>query len=140
ACTTPPDGLLAWWAGEGTAADVLGGHPGTVQNGATYDAGIAGQAFFLDGANDYISVPNSADFHNPSLTVNGWFNFANTTGTRILVAKSLGTGSHESFVLYMNGGTLSAAVGDGSGLGPVLTHALNPEPDTWHHIAYAYDQ
>ena len=138
-CTPAPTGLTGWWAAEGSGADVLGANPATAQNGTAYGPGNVGQSFSLDGVNDYVSIADAAAFRSASLTVNGWFNFATVSGIRILAAKSVGTGTSESFVLYMDGPTLSAAVGDASDIGPVISHTLNPEVGTWHHIAFTFD-
>jgi N-acetylneuraminic acid mutarotase len=70
-------GLVASWPAEGTAADFVGGHAGTLQNGAGFAAGHAGQAFSLDGVNDFIEIPNAASL-NPAdgLTVAAWIQLA----------------------------------------------------------------
>ena len=35
-CFPAPDGLVAWWPGDGNAIDVQGGNDGTLTNGATF--------------------------------------------------------------------------------------------------------
>jgi len=54
ACAEPGSGLIGWWPADGNAADVRGGHDGVLQNGAAYASGEAGQAFDLDGIDDYV--------------------------------------------------------------------------------------
>ena len=51
-CVEPPSGIVAWWAGDGNATDVQGGNNGTLQNGATFAAGMVAQAFSFDGVDD----------------------------------------------------------------------------------------
>jgi hypothetical protein len=58
-CLLPPAGLVAWWRGEGEATDTVGTNHGTLINGATFASGEVGQAFSLDGIDDYIEVPNA---------------------------------------------------------------------------------
>ena len=58
-CAPPPSGLVSWWPGDGNARDIWGSHNGTLENGATTAAGKVGQAFSLDGGNDYVDVPAS---------------------------------------------------------------------------------
>src|SRR5213080_193555 len=53
ACIPPPAGVVAWYPGDGNASDTQG-HNGTLQGGATFTAGKVGQAFSLDGVNDYV--------------------------------------------------------------------------------------
>ena len=62
-----PD-AVAQWSGEGDASDAMGGHSGQVQAGATFAPGIVGQAFRLDGVDDFIRIP-----HAPELNPQGSF-------------------------------------------------------------------
>lgn len=55
-CVTPPPGLVSWWPGDGNADDIIGGNHGTL-NGATFAAGMVGQAFSFDGVDDYVDLP-----------------------------------------------------------------------------------
>jgi hypothetical protein len=57
-----PTGAVAWWRGNGTATDSVGGHDVTVLD-ATYVAGLAGQAFQVDGVGDAMLVepPGAVD-------------------------------------------------------------------------------
>ena len=45
------------WLAEGVPNDSLGSNHGFTRNGATFGPGVTGQAFSLDGINDYIEVP-----------------------------------------------------------------------------------
>src|SRR5439155_7198079 len=56
-CTASPAGIAAWFTGEGTANDFLGSNNGTLQNGAAFAPGKVGQAFSLNGANQFVSLP-----------------------------------------------------------------------------------
>ena len=56
-CVQPPAGLVSWWPGEGNANDIVGSNHGTLQNGATFAAGMVGQAFSFDGIDDYVRFP-----------------------------------------------------------------------------------
>jgi hypothetical protein len=79
ALTTPTHaGLVTYWAADGNALDSSGnGHNGTLQNGAGFGPGIVGQAFALNGVNQYVSVPASTDwaFGSGPFTVALWANF-----------------------------------------------------------------
>lgn len=63
---------VAYWAADGTAVDSIGTHHGTLQNGTTFAVGVAGQAFSLDGSNDYVSIP--AFGMAGDWTIEGWMN------------------------------------------------------------------
>jgi len=54
----PPD-LVASWRAEGNANDAVGGNHGTLLEGAGFAAGFVGQAFRLDGVDDWVSVSNT---------------------------------------------------------------------------------
>src|SRR6266568_1888438 len=56
-CVPAPAGLIAWWRAEGDATDAVSTNNGTLMNGATFAPGEVGQAFSLDGINDYVSIP-----------------------------------------------------------------------------------
>jgi len=72
-CFPPPAGLVSWWPGEGSAADVCGQNDGILRNGAKCVQGKVGRAFDLDGTSQYVYVPDSASL-NPerSITVEAW--------------------------------------------------------------------
>ncbi len=65
--SAPLSGAIGYWAmnetGGTTAHDSAGSHNGTLVNmaGTEWTAGVIGNAIRLDGANDYISVPDAAD-------------------------------------------------------------------------------
>ena len=45
ACDTMPSGLVGWWQGEGSSADVISGNLGTLVGAVTYVPGKVGRAF-----------------------------------------------------------------------------------------------
>ncbi len=138
-CTPAQAGIIGWWPGDGDARDVIGGNNGTLQNGSAFVAGKVGQAFSFDGQNDYISIPDSPSLRSSSLTIEGWFNFAATSGTRILFGKTAGTGTSESYVVYYAANTLWATIGDTTSIGDQLSYVWTPDLGTWYHIAYTFD-
>src|SRR5206468_4825588 len=54
-----PSGALSWWTGGGTTNDAIWTNHTTLKNGAGYGAGEVGQAFDLDGVNDYVEAPDN---------------------------------------------------------------------------------
>jgi len=79
--TLPPPtaNLVAWWKGDGTAADAQGTNPGTLQNGVSFAAGLAGQAFQFDGVDDAIGFTSTVGRLGFQATVDLWIK---TTSTR----------------------------------------------------------
>src|SRR5262249_5764002 len=55
----PPAGLVSWYRAEGNANDFAGSNNGTLMNGATLTTGEVGQAFSLDGSNEFVEVSDS---------------------------------------------------------------------------------
>ena len=62
-CFRPPSGLVAWYPADGDAEDHIGTADGSLGNGATFAAGIAGQAFAFDGLERPIHDPRRARPH-----------------------------------------------------------------------------
>lgn len=73
-CVPPPANMIAWWRGDGNANDSIGGHDGSLMSGATFAAGIVGQAFSFGGGSETVSVPDSPawDFGANDFTIDTW--------------------------------------------------------------------
>ncbi|MGH7961349.1 MAG: LamG-like jellyroll fold domain-containing protein [Candidatus Binatia bacterium] len=72
-CTPPPDNMVSWYRAEGDATDFQDENDGMLQNGAGFATGKVGQAFNLDGVNDYVSLGNPAGLKlSDSLTLDAW--------------------------------------------------------------------
>src|SRR5262249_44282729 len=85
-CITPPSNMTHWWPGDGNANDIVGANNGTPQNGATFAAGKVGQAFSLNGANQYFDV---GDVTVPAtFTIDAWINPANNSLEQTIFAKT----------------------------------------------------
>ncbi|WP_165067747.1 Calx-beta domain-containing protein [Paludisphaera rhizosphaerae] len=68
-----PDGLVSWWTGDGTAADLKGVNNASLISGATYAAGKVGKAFSLDGVNDRVQLADSDSLKlTGSMSIEGW--------------------------------------------------------------------
>jgi Concanavalin A-like lectin/glucanases superfamily/HYR domain/Immunoglobulin domain len=70
-CSAPPAGLVSWWAGEGTAADLAGTNNGRVY-GAGFGAGEVGQAFSFNGTTQFVMVPYSRSLAATNYSVEAW--------------------------------------------------------------------
>jgi uncharacterized repeat protein (TIGR03806 family) len=131
---------VASWTAEGNASDSAGANHASLVGGVTFAAGRIGQAFNLDGIDDYLSVADSPSLRPASLTLEGWFNFAATDAERVLVSKPLGAEVLNSFVLWLDNGRLYGHVGDGNGGGSILDYlSFQPVPGEWYHLAYTFN-
>jgi len=68
-----PSGLVAWWPGDGSGADLVRSNALSLFQGATYGPGQVGQALVFDGVNDRAQLPDVEALRlGKSLTIEGW--------------------------------------------------------------------
>lgn len=96
-------------------------------------------ALSFDGVNDYIKVPDAPALRPASLTVEGWFQPSVTSGSRAMVAKGFGTQDWDSYVMWIENGTLYAGVMNAAGRMDRLSYSWNSLPAGWHHVAMTFD-
>jgi hypothetical protein len=72
---------VSWWPGDGNPDDIADGNNGTLVGGARFGGGEVGQAFFLDGIDDFVDLGNAANLHVSAgdFTVDAWVNFTSLT-------------------------------------------------------------
>jgi Concanavalin A-like lectin/glucanases superfamily/Divergent InlB B-repeat domain/Putative Ig domain len=134
-----PAGLVGWWKAEGDALDSVGTNHGTLRNGAVFAAGQVGQAFSLNGTGACIEIPDAPTLRPVSLTLEAWVLFDATSGIRVVFAKPVGTGTSDSYALWLQNGTLTGAVGDATGIGSILSATFPLTTGHWYHVAYTFD-
>jgi hypothetical protein len=78
--------MVTWYTGDGTANDFFGVNNGMLQNGASFAPGKVGQAFSLNGINQFVTLPTNVipypalgSTSNQALSVDAWFQ-TNTGG------------------------------------------------------------
>lgn len=138
-------GLVAWYSGEGTAADIAGGHHGVAVTAVGFGAGRVGQAFQLSGSESpgHVRVPNAPDLEPATVSVEAWVNSTNINdygAYSYIVSKGAADfrGASYALVTSITGG-LWFYVGNGSAF------AYSPDPGTgvwdgnWHHVVGTYD-
>lgn len=145
ACVSAPQGLVAWYKGENNALDSNSRNPGTLQNGAAFAGGKVGQAFSLDGSNDYVSTADSADwdFGTNDFAIEGWFNSPNPTDVRRIIsagsqadgANNLWSFGYGDIPVWGGGQRLNFAVFNGGGYSDFSSNPVTFNPNTWHHAA-----
>jgi len=139
-CLAPPAGLVSFWTGDGTAADIIGPNNGTLVGGVSYTSGEVGQAFNLDGVSGYVRVPDSPSLDPAgSFSVELWLNAGQSqTFPCPILDKSYQTTNDTGWGLRANfDGTVSFFVGVGS---PFATNSsvstqTNLLDSDWHHLA-----
>jgi hypothetical protein len=133
--SVPPTG---WWRADDSAADAAGGHSAVLRGGATYDSGIVGHAFALNGESAYAEVPDdpSLNVGSNDFTVAFWVKFASIQGEQVLIQDWVETFDPAT----SKGWTLLKLKGSGIGFalgaaGLVTASGLDLPVDTWIHIA-----
>src|SRR5205823_5306672 len=121
-----PSGLISWWRAETNALDAFGTNHGTLMNGAAFAPGESGQAFSLDGVNDFVSIPDAPALRPASVTLEAWVMFNAATGLQEIMGKPLGNGFFDSYSLWLESGNLKATVQDNAGAGQILSASFAP--------------
>lgn len=134
-CSPPVSGLVSWWRFGGDALDAVGGNHGTASGGAAYAAGTVGQALALDGADDYVVVPDHSSLRlTTAVTIESWVRRQSTSGIDFIAQKggdwtngatNYGLTLHDPsqgnrmYFTFAGGGRFSVPVAD----------------NVWHHVA-----
>jgi protocatechuate 3,4-dioxygenase beta subunit len=132
-----PPGAVALWAGENSAATVVGVDAGTAFAGTAYAPGRIGQAFVFDGVDDYVAVADSEELRPPLITIEAWVNPSspqNANGSVIAkTTSSLGTDGYglgqlgpDTFGFWLNDRANNRVT-------TTLTTGV------WQHVAATYD-
>src|SRR5438093_11150544 len=136
-CVQPPSGLVSWWPGDGNANDIIGGNNGTLQNGATFAAGMVGQAFSFDGTSS-VTLSNPLS-NSGSWTYDLWIKVSSFTNGSIdngvgsyFVDRTLETTNLASLKAVNGQFGFQVRYDDGSGLGGPVGGAINV--GEWTHI------
>lgn len=143
-------GVVAFWRGQGSAADELGTHSGAVNAGVGYAAGRIGQAFAFDGLTGSVEVPFASDLDDfsTSFTMALWVKggASNTMDCSIDCQSLLATpsygieispgndfvdGANVSLRTNSSGGVVYWSDANGGGYPLAAT--------TWYHLATTYD-
>lgn len=145
-------GLVAWYphvAGSGsTLYDYSGNSNNGTINGATWRKNVNGfYTLDYDGANDYVSVPDSSSLDiSSSLSVCFWVRSENTSSfkdfiTRAGSASASATWSSDTYswaIRHSNSGEIQGGVVI-SGSDTRCNSGINMTTNTWYHVAMTYD-
>ncbi len=96
-------------------------------------------ALSFNASSQYAEISDSPTIDSASLTAEGWFNFASTSGTQALITKAAGKGSSSSFAITYSGLYLTAWIGGPGGNGSSISYGWTPQLGTWHEIAFTFD-
>jgi hypothetical protein len=131
-------GLVSWWRGEGDATDSWDDNDGVLIDGTTFATGKVGQAFQLDGLDDWVMVPSAPNlnFGTEDFTVCLWVNFADLDPEQIMIEKWVDTGDPPRIGWTFTKVTSSQIrLHLGPGSSEILDVAANITANTWHFAA-----
>lgn len=93
----------------------------------------------FDGVNDAVRIPDAPALRPTSLTAEGWFLATATNGQRHFISKAFGSSTWNSYVVWIENGTLYAGVMNDTGRLDRLSFNWNTLPSGWHHVALTFD-
>jgi hypothetical protein len=110
------------------------GNHGTLTNGAY--VGEDDEIVF-DGVNDYVDTGILWSASDTDLTVSAWIKSSSSSGIAHVIANYPGSTPKDTFILYLNSGTLAGFVRDSVGPGASITatNAGTANDNEWHHAA-----
>jgi len=146
-CVPPPPGLVSWWPGDGDANDITDGNHGTLQNGATFAAGLVGQAFSFVGPFDFVRVTHDSNLNvgTGDVTIDAWTKLSNTTFTddKVIMSKvavEVGAEPFPGYTFRWLGDKLQFIIdSELGGVGPSVqdkkVEATITRDTLWHHVS-----
>lgn len=141
-CAPIPNGLAGWWRAEGEATDFPGTNAGILRNGVSFASGVVGQAFDLNGVNQFVEITASNLFSPAaSMTVEAWVypRIPNdAVASPILKQAGEGTAPQDGYALelYPDGTTRFSVYL--YGVGWTSSSAGATPPNHWTHLVGVY--
>jgi len=148
-CTPPPSAMVAWYTADGTANDSVGTNNGTLQNGATFASGMVGQAFSLNGINQFVSLPSNVVSYPAAgvsstqpISVDAWF--STTSGGVILGQQGLAippaapSGAVPAIYVGSDGFLYAELFSNGTA-SPISSAPVRVNNGVFHLVAVTYD-
>ncbi len=146
----PRKGLVASWSGDGNANDSAGNNNGILEN-ITFTNGVAGQAFYLNGSDADVQIPDSPGLKPDRVTVEAWVKLdalaspvAAYPGLQYIVFKKNSRGGNfEAYELEknrLNGlDMFRFQVTSAEGQQVPAASTTVPEAGVWYFLAGTYD-
>lgn len=156
-CVTPPQGLVAWWPGNGNAEDIQNAHDGMTQS-ITYPSeylDINRQGFAFNGRDSYVKVPGHSGLDvgtsSDGFTIELWVKPLDVTNPQPLVEwhSDIPDANGKEYGLHL---WLNVSNGFGSGPGSIYANLYDGnhhnfstnggivQPNQWQHIALTFDR
>lgn len=125
--------MVSWWAAEGDANDLAGGHHGVLVGDTQFGMGESGMGFVLDGNGDGVILGNTEHLQLQDFSIELWakrFDTANTSAvTPDAILFGYGSGGF-GFGMFDNGNLFLTKVDAGNVFAPTAIKDLS-----FHHLA-----
>lgn len=132
-------GLVAWWPAENNASDADGTSNGTLTNGATFAVGKVGQAFDLDGVDDFVGITPAAslDFGTGDFSIETWVKFNVLSADQEIFHKVVGMYPNDRayFLEWDSPATLRFMVHGTTSNQNDFNVPVSLSAGQWHHVA-----
>ncbi|MBI3189421.1 MAG: hypothetical protein HYZ33_02115, partial [Ignavibacteriales bacterium] len=142
-CIKPPQGMVAWWSGDGNADDISDGtNDGILRNGVTYSSGKVSQTFTFDGVDDYVEIPNhsSLNFGTGDFSFDAWVQTTDAAGVDVIQDKREGGSVGDpGYHVHLYNGTPSILIGDATDYSTFIS-GVSVADGNWHHIAITVER
>jgi hypothetical protein len=152
-CSQTPSGLISWWPGDGSFADIQGHNDGTNAGAVTFAPGKIAEGFHFDASpTSYIILPNTTSLSpTTQITVEAWIkpDFSFTSGSDVIINKRDGCGVNRSYhlsVTHQPYGSLQGTLppptivwSSSVASDDVYPATLFPDDGQFHHLAGTYD-
>jgi hypothetical protein len=137
ACDLFPQNYIAYWKFDGNVIDQTGTHNGVIVGSPQFvPSGVGGQALELNGASDYVEVPNPF-WSFDKLTISAWVKPVPAPSGIDFITRGGGTFSM-SFRVRWDQGSFQFLYGDGTSTDNAGA-PLNLPKDAWTHLVMTFD-
>ena len=145
-CVSPPDGLVGWWPGNGSAQDIVTGNDGLLKGGASFETGKVRQAFSFNGIDSSVDIPQTASLNvNKQVSIEFWMKPAEENTMDNCCQGLVGT---DYYVMEISGGQINNEIGVNFAIHSNSFYTLTSDknnsgfkvkPGQWSFVVGTYD-
>lgn len=133
ACEPATIGLDSYWPADGATGDAHDGASAELKNGTGYAPGLVGQAFRLDGLNDFVRVhQNGGPLTRAEGTFSAWVKFDKIEHTMYIADRSFSNHEFGWRLLLEPPGRFQFCLAGGTGC---ISSSTLAAPGRWYHVA-----
>jgi hypothetical protein len=133
-CMQAPMGAIHWWPGDGNGIDITGGNHGVLKNGATFAPGLSGEAFSLDGTDDYFETTVASVSGSNPRTVEAWIKTSTSSGNEPILSYGSRQTDYAAWVVTHEGGIVAVRIQNAN----MVWAAPGVNDGQFHHLAVVY--